>query len=282
MNEYKIALLVNPHAGKGKAVGICHSIKEILRKKNIAHDIYTEQWPDSFDGFTHIFLIGGDGTLNRFINNFPFLKIPISLFKGGSGNDFAWKLYGDLDYTGYMERALNAEPTSIDAGICNGKYFINGVGIGFDGAVVKAMGNRKIITAGHLSYLWTVLRTIFVYREHEVEILLRGITSRQKTFMISIANGSRYGGGFMVAPDAIIDDGLFDIILIRAIHRLKRLFYLPLMEKGRHTNLPFVEVMRAEEIKISSRQQISAHLDGELMEAKEFLIKLLPGQFFFR
>lgn len=282
MNEYKIALLVNPNAGKGKAIGISHSIKEILRGKNIRYDVYAEQWPNSFDGFTHIFLIGGDGTLNRFINDFPFLKIPISLFKGGSGNDFAWKLYGDLDHESYMEHALNGKPISVDAGICNGRYFINGVGIGFDGAVVRAMGHRKSITAGHLSYLWTVLRTIFVYREIEVEILLKGIARRQKTFMISIANGSRYGGGFMVAPDAIINDGLFDIILIRAIHKLKRLFYLPLVEKGRHTNLPFVEVIRAEEIKIRSGQLINAHLDGELMEAKEFLIKLLPGQFFFR
>ena len=282
MNEYKIAVVVNPDAGKGKAIRICHSIKEILGAKNIVYDVYAEQWPHSFDSYTHIFLIGGDGTLNYFINKFPFLKTPISIFKGGSGNDFAWKLYGDLDYSGYMDRALNAEPLAVDAGICNGKYFINGVGIGFDGAVVKAMGNRKSITAGHLSYLWTVLRTIFVYSEQEVEICSKDFSRAQKTFMISIANGSRYGGGFMVAPDAIINDGLFDIIVIKAIHKLKRLFYLPLVEKGRHTNLRFVEVVRAGEIKIKSSRMISAHLDGEPMESKEFLVKLLPGQFFFR
>ncbi|HKP31254.1 MAG TPA: hypothetical protein VJT83_00930, partial [Chitinophagaceae bacterium] len=101
------------------------------------------------------------------------------------------------------------------------------------------------------------------------------------SFMITIANGSRYGGGFMVAPNAIIDDGLLDTIILPKIPVIKRFFYLPKVEKGKHLNLAS-HISLSKKITVESATIMIAHLDGELMIDNKFEIEILPGKFYFR
>jgi diacylglycerol kinase (ATP) len=277
-----IAVVCNPAAGKGKAFALCNQLVGQLTSRNISFTLFTYQWPDQFQNFTHVFIVGGDGTLNYFVNKYPGIKLPLSIFKGGSGNDFAWKLYGNCSLTEQLERVLRSEPVAVDAGVCNGRYFLNGVGIGFDGEVVKAMGKKRVFAASHLAYLWTVLMNIAFYREIEVQIEYEGRQRNEKLFMISIANASRYGGGFLVAPQANITDGYLDIVIIKCIHRLTRIFHLPKVEKGKHLHLSFVESGLVQKICIRSKNTVAAHIDGELLETTNFSIEILPAQFLFR
>jgi diacylglycerol kinase (ATP) len=281
ISSFNIAIVCNTLAGKGYSRDLTRQLQELLERQQIACTSFMDDWPPHFNGFTDIFILGGDGTLNHFINQYPNISIPLSVFKGGSGNDFGWKLYGDLSFEAQVSKMLTSNPHAVDAGSCNGRLFLNGVGIGFDGEVVRSMGRKRII-AGHLGYLFTVLKKIFVYKEHLLDLEYNNIRGPLRTFMISVANGSRYGGGFMVAPQAIVDDGCFDLVVIRKINPLKRLFYLPRMSKGKHLDLPFVRVSKVQSITIRSEQVIPVHLDGELMEDKEFRIELLPGKFLFR
>ena len=99
--------------------------------------------------------------------------------------------------------------------------------------------------------------------------------------MISIANGTRYGGGFYVAPLAKPDDGLFDANLVKKLSPLKRLRYLPVIEKGKHIGLPFVAYFNTKKIIITSNKPIQAHLDGEYLESKDLSIEILPAHFNF-
>jgi diacylglycerol kinase (ATP) len=100
--------------------------------------------------------------------------------------------------------------------------------------------------------------------------------------MITIANGSRYGGNFMVAPGADIRDGLLDLVLIKPVTVLKRYFHLPSMKKGKHLCLPFVSSSKIRRVVISSPAPVPAHLDGELIVDSSFDIQVLPGRFVFR
>jgi YegS/Rv2252/BmrU family lipid kinase len=277
-----IAIVCNPYAGKGKSLRLCKELEEKIKLKNFTFVSYTNQWPSQFDGFTDVFIAGGDGTLNYFINKYPHITVPLSIFKGGSGNDFAWKLYGNISLEEQFEKAVRVEPRPVDAGVCNGRYFLNGVGVGFDGEVVKAMGRKRFISAGHIAYLWTVVKKILFYREKELQLNYNGVEYDKKFFMISVANGSRYGGGFMVAPDAVINDGVFDMIMITCIHPFRRFYYLPKVEKGRHLKYSFVNVSAVKNVRISSAQTIAAHVDGELIEANDVEIRLLPGKYLFR
>jgi len=277
-----IAIVCNPRAGKGKALQLCKQLAEKLTACKISCEIFSDQWPSGFNGFTDVFIAGGDGTLNYFINQYPSISLPLVIFKGGSGNDFAWKLYGDISFEEQFEKALHGEPLAVDAGICNGRYFLNGVGIGFDGVVVKAMGRKRFISASHVAYLWTVIKKILFYREKEMQLRYGGVEYRKKMFMISIANGSRYGGGFLVAPDSAINDGLLDMVTITCIHPLRRFYYLPKVQKGKHTGFSFVKIDRITRTAIRTDKEIAGHIDGELIEDKEFDITMLPGRYLFR
>lgn len=280
-NPRKIAIVCNAQAGKGKALNTCKQLQQELGDRRLSFELFLRDWPTNFHGFTDLFLVGGDGTLNYFINRFPNISIPVSIFKGGSGNDFAWKLYGHRTFGEQLEIALHATPRPVDAGICNGHYFLNGAGIGFDGEVVQAMGKTRFMP-GHLAYLWTVIKKIAFFREKKLQLVYDGQVIRGRFFLLSIANGSRYGGGFMVAPQAEVNDGLLDLVLIYRIHRLKRIFYLPKVEKGKHLHLSFIESTKVKKITIESSAKVAAHLDGEFLYSNIFEIEILPGKFLFR
>ena len=275
-----IALICNPLAGKGRAVAILDQLQQKLNARGLPYTVFGLDWPEDLGSYASAWIIGGDGTLNHFINRYPEIQIPIALFRGGSGNDFAWKLYGDKPADEYAEAVLRGIPKPIDAGICNGRYFINGIGIGFDGEVVKSMGGRKILP-GHLGYLYTVLRKIFFYQEREIQIITQSESIQRPFFMVTIANGSRIGGGFLVSPQAVLDDGELDLVTITRIPKLKRLLYLPKVEKGQHLSLKFVVCRRIRQVRIQTIRSVAAQLDGELMEGNNFEISVLPGKYLF-
>ena len=282
MEQRTIAVLVNPAAGKGRAEWVAEKVAARLRTAGFAMKLYPAQWPPVLTDYTDVFLVGGDGTLNYFINAYPFCSIPISLFAAGSGNDFSWKLHGKTTWEESFDIALKGPVKRVDAGTCNGRYFINGVGIGFDGQIVKSMGRKRFISAGHLAYLYTVLKKILFYKSAPLSISIDAIHYRRDVFMISIANGSRYGGGFIVAPHAILNDGLLNIVTINQLSMVARLKYLPAIEKGKHLHLSFMHAVTGRQVRIESEHIIPAHLDGELMEAAVFDIQILEGHFLFR
>src|ERR1700730_15541333 len=166
-------------------------ICEQLSKLQLPHQVLKDDWPLDLPSCTDIWIVGGDGTLNYFINRYKNTSIPISIFKGGSGNDFAWKLVGDKTLEACFKSALDADPKPIDGGICNGRYFLNGVGIGFDGEIVKSMGTKKYISAGYVAYLIAVIRKIIFFKEPKLQLTTGSLMWNEKAFMATIANGSR-------------------------------------------------------------------------------------------
>jgi diacylglycerol kinase family enzyme len=99
--------------------------------------------------------------------------------------------------------------------------------------------------------------------------------------MISVANGKRYGGGFHVAPKAIFTDGLLDINIVGRISSIKRMKYLPVIEKGEHLNLDFIKYRQTNKIIIQSSTKLHAHADGEYFQSDYFDIEILPKRFSF-
>ncbi len=277
-----VAIVANTYAGKGRALKVVDQLVELLSAKSISFDIYIEAWPEDFTEHSDVFLVGGDGTLNHFINRYPDFNKPMTLFKGGSGNDFAWKLYRELTNEEIFQKALHTECRPVDAGICNGRYFLNGVGIGFDGNIVKAMKGKKLISAGHIAYMFAVVRSVLFYLEKRAAIFFNEESIEERFFMITVANGERYGGGFRVAPGASINDQLLDIVTIGRIDPIRRMYHLPKVASGRHLLLPFVKRYRSGEVIVQSKTPLTAHIDGEPSEENEFRIRVLPGHFQFR
>lgn len=277
----KIALVTNTLAGGGKAVVLSKKIQGLLAARKIQSEIFREhEWDSRVFDADQAWIIGGDGTVNYFVNQFHDFKKPLCIFSGGTGNDFHALLYGNLTLERQLEHVLNGQPKPIDAGKCNERYFLNGVGIGFEGAVAKSLiGKRKV--AGKTSFMLSILKNIFRYKEQVYSIHTGERTFENTFLMISIANGTRYAGGFYVAPLAKPDDGLLDANFVKKLSILQRLRFLPVIEKGKHLQSPFIEYFKTKKIFISSDQIIQAHLDGEYLESNELTIEVLPGQFDF-
>lgn len=244
--------------------------------------MFKESWPINFNDFTDVWIVGGDGTLNYFINKYPEVKLPLVIFNGGTGNDFHWLLYGKISFEEQLQLALSAAPKPIDIGNCNEKYFINGVGIGFEGEVARSLTGKKK-KSGKASFMAMILKKIFSYRSRSYAINADGKSLDAKKYLIiDVSNGSRAGGGFHIAPEAKADDGLFDLVLINAISPFNRLRWLPVIEKGKHLHLPFIKHLQVKKVVVESDSIIQCHLDGEYYEAGKLEIEILPGKLFFR
>jgi len=276
--EKHIALLCNPTRENEKALRIANNIAILLSGIDIPHKIFTSTWPESFNGFTEVWIIGGDGTMNWFINQYPDIRLPLALFAGGAGNDFHWMLYGNKTTEQQVDLVLQSTPQLVDAGTCNEKLFLNGVGIGFDGAIVHdLLGKKKL--AGKASYLLSILKHIIGYHEKPCVLEMAGETIKEDCFMISVANGKRYGGGFHVAPNAVLNDGLLDLNIVGRISPIKRMKYMPVIEKGEHLDLDFVKYRQTKKISIHCASKLHAHIDGEYFYRDRFDIDVLPKRF---
>lgn len=273
-----IAVVVNPLHAKALSVG--REVAALLQQKNIEHTVFTTEWPTDWLDFSEAWIIGGDGTLNYFINHYPQFDLPISVFRGGTGNDFHWALYGDMSVAEQVNCVLKALPRAVDAGYCNNHLFLNGVGIGFDGKVVqdllgKAKWNAK------LSYYKVVLQNIFFFREFLCTVNSDAFRWGKKCLMLSVANGRRYGGSFRVNPTGVITDGQLDTYIIGRIPPFLRFLHLPSIEKGTHVKLPMVTYLKTKAVHIKAAGIVPAHVDGEYFDASEFVIECLPERFLF-
>jgi YegS/Rv2252/BmrU family lipid kinase len=276
-----IALLVNSHSGKNKAVTIAQSVEKFLLQKQIHSITFIDTWPDQLDSFSDIWIFGGDGTLNYFVNHYPDCTVPLSIFPAGTGNDFAFILYGKMNALQQAEFILNATVRKVDAGSCNGLLFMNGVGLGFDGEVLKAMRQiRKI--GGGLGYLLAVIKQVFFFEE--MIFFSQGDYNHknQKLLLFMVNNSSRTGGGFYVSPLSTVDDGLLDVVISKPLSIFKRLLHLSKIKTGKHLKLPFIEHHSVKNITVTTNRKCFGQLDGELIEGDRFEFAVLKDKFLFR
>ncbi len=286
-----VLIVINPAAGKKKPGGKLLAIEKALKEKGIGYrHFYTETEGEfrlrneiiSKPGVTDIFILGGDGTLNYTVNEIKGEKIPLSILSSGTGNDSVKSLHGVTDFHSQLEIALHGRIKTFDLGKCNEQLFVNGVGIGFDGEVVNYMVKKGQKSGNSFTYFLTVLKIIAGYKEKTVRFEIDGIPFEKKLFLMTVSNGSTFGGNFLINPFAKTDDGLLDICLIKEISVLQRFMHLPKMKKGDHVKLDFTEFHTCKEVHFHAHDEISAHLDGELIGHPPFDICLAEEKLYLR
>lgn len=279
--KHTIVLLINPLANKKRIGKIVSQVSAVLSSRNILFTSFTDSWPNEINSYKEVWLIGGDGTLNYFINFYNRIDIPIVVFKGGTGNDFATKLYDNISVSEQIEKILESEIKFVDAAECNGRRFVNGVGIGFDGEVLKSINSIRLL-GGHLGYLWVVIRKIFSFREKDYKINFDKNALSRKFLLVMITNSTTTGGGFIVSPKAKINDGKLNMVLCKPQPVMKRLQYLPIIEKGKHIDKDFIIHKEVTNVQVECENETLAQIDGELFSARTFDIKVLPKQYMFK
>ncbi|MBA2561782.1 MAG: hypothetical protein H0V14_02510 [Chitinophagaceae bacterium] len=280
--ERKIGLFINPLAGKGRSTTLALQISNKLKEKSIDCHVFESVWPATLHQLYEVWIVGGDGTLHYFLNKYKHIDIPLAIFKGGTGNDFAWKLYGEMTVEQQIQHLFSVSPKAVDAAESNGIIFINGIGIGFDGEVIRSIKTIRWI-GGHLGYYLAIIKQIFFYKELLLTIKVNNNIFTGKYLLTMICNSSRMGGGFMISPESLIDDGILNVILCKPLTLFKRLRYLPVIEKGRHLHLPFINsLLNVSNIKVSATKKVYAQIGGDLYCDDVFNIAVLPKKYLFR
>jgi len=231
---------------------------------------------------SEVIVMGGDGTLNYAVNELFSKNIPISIVSNGTGNDSVKSLHGVLDFEKQVEIAIHGKISKFDLGQCNERYFVNGVGIGFDGEVVKEMVERGNKKGSHLDYLLTVLRIIAGFKEKKLRFSMDGKGFEKKILLMTISNGTTFGGGFIINPFAKTNDGLLDVCILNEVNPIMRFWHLPKLKTGAHYKIKESEFHVAKHISIKNSIELVAHLDGEFIGNPPFEISVLKNSLLIR
>jgi len=289
--KQKWSFIVNPTAGGGSGKRIIPELEAQLDSRSLdAEIVLTERHGHATElsekflarSFTHIIAVGGDGTMNEVASPLINQKgICTGLVPAGTGNDFIQILgFPDRFNKAHWEVFFNGHAITMDAGKVNDKYFLNGMGLGFDaqvaaenyiepGEVAKGGGKGK--------YIWHILKTLLFYKECQVKIDSRNEVKSSDCFMNTVAIGRRFAGSFFLTPEAIANDGLLDICMIRRLNLLQRLKILTMVPKGTHIHDDKVDYYQTEKLSIAFGKKVPYHVDGELFFDINFDVELLPA-----
>ena len=277
--------IVNPASGRGKGLGVGRELEERLQYLNLDYQVLYTKAPGhaielaqtAKEKFECVVAVGGDGTLNEVVNGLGQSGCTLGLLPVGSGNDFARAVSLETKLDVALNKLLRGRIRSVDLGKVNERYFHNGVGVGFDAHVVHTSLKVKRLR-GNAIYLYSVLRTLFKYRPVSLAMEFNNQTHTSDYFMITVGNGMSLGGGFLLTPDAQIDDGLFDLCLIQNMPMPSVLRNLLKVYSGKHKEDPRVEIVRTENLKIRSQEPFAVHVDGELlgMDLTTLNVEIIP------
>jgi diacylglycerol kinase (ATP) len=267
-----VALIVNPSSGRGKAGRLLESIRErlgslaidveVLASRSAAHA--TELAAGAAQRHAVVAAMGGDGMVALVANGLLGTEATLGIVPAGSGNDFASAL-------GYARRrAVEAcsvlargRIRTVDVGrIEGGPAFLCVAGGGFD-SEVNRVANEIRWARGTLVYVVAVLATLRRFRPVRFRVELDGAASEFEGMFVAVGNGPSYGGGMRIAPDAELDDGLFDVCLVGAMSRPGLLRQFPRLFRGTHVTHPAVDVRRARRVRIESDRPFALYADGE-------------------
>ncbi len=289
MENHKWIFIINPIAGNGYG----EEIKSILEKKVAEYNIPAEyvtterkghagelskKYADL--GYKYIIAVGGDGTVNEVFTPIINRKDIISgAIPAGTGNDFIqilgfpnrfteenWKTFFDLN------------TKLMDVGHCNGNYFLNGMGLGFDAQVAAENYAEPGVVkeGGKNKYIWHIVKTLLFFKEIKMKIVGGENAGETDCFINTISIGRRFAGGFYLTPKALADDGLLDVCMIKKLNLLQRLKILMQVPKGTHIHDAKVNYYQTPNLQVSFDKEVPYHLDGELFFATEIDVSLLP------
>ncbi len=286
----KLFFIVNPAAGKNKGLKAIKTAIPLLEQKGIPLEVSTSEFPghateiaQKFDPskFDGIIAIGGDGTLFEILNG--ILKthhdfdLPIGQIPVGTGNSFIKDL-GIQTIKDAVEKISGGKTRKVDVGFFKypeGEYyFINLLGTGFVANVAHRAGKYKAL--GPLSYVFGVFEEVVQLRSVPMEMTIDGKVYQRDYIFAEICNSTKTGGNMIMAPDAKIDDGLLDVILLNKISKFNLIKVFPQIFKGTHVLDSHVETFKGRHIKIVTQTPQRLTPDGEVFGSTPIEVLILP------
>ncbi|MGD8727329.1 MAG: diacylglycerol kinase family lipid kinase [Gemmatimonadales bacterium] len=290
-DDKRAFIILNPMAGRGKGRGQEQPLASAAREagwdvvarltryageeKELAVEAREAGWPV-------VVAAGGDGTVHNVANGLLAdgpTSVTLAHVPVGTGNDYARSIgLKPRPVQRNLTLVLGGHVRRLDVGKMGDEYFVNHMGVGFDAEAARHTLQMTRLN-GFPLYLAAVYKTFGSFVPPEIEVQAAEHIERSHMMMLGITIGATMGGGFRVTPDASIDDGLFDVCVIRRVGLLRFLRYVPSVVLGTHVGLPEVTMFRTKQVTVTGHSsQLAIQADGELRypEHETIDVKILP------
>jgi YegS/Rv2252/BmrU family lipid kinase len=289
-----ICLLVNPSAGGGRSARLAPEMERTLRSHGLTVRRVDTRDLDHARSLAReaaaagetVVALSGDGLVGVLADELRGVPgAVLGVLPGGRGNDLARVLEIPADATEACRTIATGVRRPVDLGCVRtldedgsaGRAFVGIASAGFD-SDANRIANEAPAWLGGLVYAYGALRALLSWRPARFELELdNGERHSFSGYSIAAANSRAYGGGMLAAPDAMLDDGLLEIVVIEHVGRLRFLANLPTVFKGTHVQLPSVRVFRAASVTISADRPFEMYADGDPIGALPVHVRALPG-----
>lgn len=280
-----LTLIVNPSAGGGRAAHALPAVEAALSGRGLEHRVERTRSLEhahelaraAVDAGRTAVAFGGDGLIGAVASALRGTDGVLGVLPGGRGNDFARGLGIPLEPRDACDVLATGVVRALDMGEAGGRTFIGIASCGFD-SDANRIANETRFVRGNLVYAYGALRALLGWRPATFTIELDGGGSRTATgYTVAAANSKAYGGGMWLAPDASLEDGLLDVVIVGAVPKLRFVRLLPTVFKGEHVRQPAVEVLRCREIRISAERPFTMYADGDPIADLPVTVRALGG-----
>lgn len=287
----RTTIIINPTAGHGRAAKSWRRLEPLAAGYGDYQARLTEAPGHALElareaaelGSDRVIVFGGDGTVNEVGNGLVGTNTAMGVVPTGSANDWFRFFELPLNLEAALRLGFEGCRSRSDAGLAVGhRYFFNVCGIGFDATVARRVNLAGPVLKnipGTLPTVLMVLVTLLTYRGPEVTVQIddQEPTAIGSLFLAEAGVGRYTGGGMKILPDAILDDGLFDLMLAVGVRRMEVLGLLARIYKGAHTTNPKLSFSRGRRLTIASSRSMAFHLDGEDVGNLPVTLELVPA-----
>lgn len=290
-----VRFLVNPTAGRGAGAAQLETFRALaadhgasLEVSTSGEDLERRARRAVAEGVERLVVVGGDGTFHLAVQELAGSGCALGLVPLGSGNDFAGTLGVPRDPAAAVEVAVTRPVRRMDLGKVTGaagsRWFNMYCGAGFDSEVTRRANEVRWLK-GPAIYPWAVVKALWSFRPVGFRIGYQDEAGRpgrieERGMFVTVANGPTFGGGMKIAPDARLDDGLFDLVFVREMSKVKLLRVFPKVYSGQHVGRPEVEIVRTRRVRIELDREMEVYGDGEAMipvDGKGVEVEVVPG-----
>lgn len=279
-------VIYNPTAGNGHGKTVAEQVEKIMKAKEVSFEMHATEGPGHATelaadaakrGCDTVLSIGGDGTISEIVRGLAGTKTALGIVPAGTGNDFIKSIDTPKDVQQAVELILSVPAKPTDVGMINDQPFINECGTGFDVMVLDYAEKAKKYVKGLLPYLWGVIRTLIHFKSVEMTYAIDdGEKKSDELLVISAGNGRIIGGGIKMCPEAVTDDGYFDVVIVKKISKLKLPVRLVQLLQGKV--LKFKETVHYKARKIYMKSpNMRVNVDGEIIPMEDATVQLVPG-----
>ena len=264
-------IAINPHSGNGRGSQVAAEVVRYLSLHDISYRSIAAASADELTtaltreienkDYQGLIAVGGDGLAHLIMQLCVPAGMPFAIIPAGTGNDFVRTLGWSLeDIEPLLDRITTSDPTAIDLGNVDSEWFGAILSTGFD-SIVNERANKLRWPSGPQRYNVAIALELPRFKPEIYEITCDGESFTTEAMLVAIGNGKSYGGGMNICPQAQINDGLFDLIILEPVSKVEFLKVFPRVYSGAHITHPKIRSIRAKKVTINAKAV--AYADGE-------------------